>query len=178
MENCFNILKESKTSAQEAMYTCLIMKQSNSSTRNIFINTSHLDKRTRMLKPKAVGEIVPKSIEIYVEGFLEHYSHRPYQTSPYIKIVVEKVTKNDSYSDNNDTDAEILDESETVSIRLSKLSILQTSFLEQPNPQSNRHRPGPLRGYQSVYRHNRFTFLISLSRMPNLLPYCLLFLTY
>jgi len=36
-------------SAQEAVYTCLGMKQYNTSTGYIFINTSHPDKRTRML---------------------------------------------------------------------------------------------------------------------------------
>ena len=61
-------------SAQKAVYTCLGMKQCNSSTGYIFINTSHPDKRTRMLKPMAVrGNMDPKSNDIYVEGPLEHY---------------------------------------------------------------------------------------------------------
>jgi hypothetical protein len=65
-------------SAQEAVYTCLGMKQSNSSTGHIFINTSHPDKRTRMLKSKAVrGEMDPQSTDIYMDGLLEHYSCRP-----------------------------------------------------------------------------------------------------
>lgn len=37
-------------SAQEAVYTCLGMKQSNSSTGHVFINTGHPDKRTRLFK--------------------------------------------------------------------------------------------------------------------------------
>ncbi|KAF0753083.1 ELKS/Rab6-interacting/CAST family member 1-like, partial [Aphis craccivora] len=64
-------------SAQEAVYTCLGMKQCNTSTGYIFINTSHPDKRTRMLKPTAVrGEMDPKSDDIFFDGLNEYYSCR------------------------------------------------------------------------------------------------------
>uniref|UniRef100_A0A2S2NWE4 Helitron helicase-like domain-containing protein n=1 Tax=Schizaphis graminum TaxID=13262 RepID=A0A2S2NWE4_SCHGA len=66
-------------SAQEAVYTCTGMKQCNTSTGYIFINTSHPDKRTRMLKPMAVrGEMDPKSDDIFFDGLIEYYSCRPY----------------------------------------------------------------------------------------------------
>nr|GFB00175.1 uncharacterized protein [Tanacetum cinerariifolium] len=66
-------------SAQEAVYTCLGMKQCNTSTGYIFINTSHPDKRTRMLKPMAVrGEMDPKSDDIFFDGLNEYYSCRPH----------------------------------------------------------------------------------------------------
>jgi len=66
-------------SAQEAVYTCLGMKQANTSTGYIFINTSHPDKRTRMLKPIAIrGEMDPQSDDIFYDGLIEYYSSRPY----------------------------------------------------------------------------------------------------
>ncbi|KAE9542423.1 hypothetical protein AGLY_003284 [Aphis glycines] len=66
-------------SAQEVVYTCLGMKQCNTSTGYIFINTSHPDKRTRMLKPMAVkGEMDPKSDDIFFDGLNEYYSCRPH----------------------------------------------------------------------------------------------------
>ncbi|KAF0747465.1 ATP-dependent DNA helicase, partial [Aphis craccivora] len=65
-------------SAPEAVYTCLSMKQCNTSTGYIFINTSHPEKRTRMLKPIAIrGEMDPQSDDIFYDGLIEHYSCRP-----------------------------------------------------------------------------------------------------
>lgn len=65
-------------SAQEAVYNCLGMKQSNSSTGHIFINTGHPDNRTRMLKPMAVrGDMDPLSTDIFMEGLIDYYSCRP-----------------------------------------------------------------------------------------------------
>lgn len=65
-------------SAQEALYTCLGMKQSNSSTSHIIINTGHPDKRTRMLKPKTVrGEMDPQSTDIYMDSLFDLYFCRP-----------------------------------------------------------------------------------------------------
>jgi len=57
--------------AQEGVYTCLGMKQSNTSTGYTFINTSHPDKRTRMLKPIAVREEMnPQSDDIFYDGLI------------------------------------------------------------------------------------------------------------
>lgn len=104
-------------SAQEAVYTCLGMKQSNSSTGHIFINTSHPEKRTRMLKSIAVrGQMDPQSTDIYMDGLLEHYACRPYvleNTSlaefgaEYEIRTTKRPTKsNKSDSDTNNTDDE------------------------------------------------------------------------
>ncbi|KAF0747074.1 Helitron like N domain-containing protein [Aphis craccivora] len=67
-------------STQEAVYTCLGMKQCNTSTGYIFINTSHPDKRTRMLKPIAIrGEMDPQSNDIFHDGISEYSNmSRPY----------------------------------------------------------------------------------------------------
>ncbi|XP_050534568.1 uncharacterized protein LOC126901813 [Daktulosphaira vitifoliae] len=65
-------------SAQEAVYTCLGIKQSCTSTGHVFINTNHSDKRTRIVKPIALrGLMKPESTDIFCDGLIEYYSCRP-----------------------------------------------------------------------------------------------------
>lgn len=67
-------------SAQEAVYTCLGIKQSSTSTGHVFVNTSHPDKRTRIIKPAALrGQMDVESTDIFCDGLIEYYSCRPLQ---------------------------------------------------------------------------------------------------
>ena len=70
-----------EVSAQEAVFTCLGIPQCHSSVACIFVNTSPVEERTRILKsPQELKKLAlesPNSHDIYEPGLLDHYAKRP-----------------------------------------------------------------------------------------------------
>jgi len=65
-------------SAQEAVYCCLGMPLSGSSSGEVFINTAKPEKRVRILKSREQLQNLPEdSVDIFVIGLAEHYIQRP-----------------------------------------------------------------------------------------------------
>lgn len=116
--------KAQEISAQEAVYTCLGLKQSNTSTGHIWINTSHPDKRTRILKSKAQRKnLDPQSTDIFQGCLIEHYPLRPEhfknltlaEFAAEYEIVTKKAPTEQCDSSSNDDDNSD-DETENVEI--------------------------------------------------------------
>lgn len=74
--SCF--INASEISAQEAVYFILSMRLSQSSRVPVFINTSSIEKRAKMIKTTDIlRKLEPNSTNIFVSGLIEHYCVRP-----------------------------------------------------------------------------------------------------
>lgn len=80
--SCF--VNAEEISAPAAVYSLLSMPQCTSSRDCIFLNTSPMDKRTKMLKSKTdLERLNPNSKSIYVESRLDYYKNRPEKYDSY-----------------------------------------------------------------------------------------------
>lgn len=65
-------------SAQEAVYCCLGMHLSESSSGDVFINTGRPEERVSILKSRQhLLSLAPNSTDIFYTGLLQHYVQRP-----------------------------------------------------------------------------------------------------
>lgn len=78
-------LNSSLMSAQEAVYHILSLKMVKSSRATIFINTSRMKDRVKMLKSeKDLCKINPDSNDIFLENLFEKYSKKPQKIGKYL----------------------------------------------------------------------------------------------